>query len=1047
MANPRFRASPATPAAGRSPGSRVLETSAPANGGSFSKEEAIWRRLREAGFDEETVNRRDKIALVKYITKLESELYDYQHSMGLLILEKKELMSKYEQVKVSADLAEDVYKRNQAGHASALAEARKEEESLERALAIEKALHEMRAESAETKLAYETKLVEAREMMETAQKKLEEAESKLHSAESLHAEASRSHNTALRNLQDVEAREDDLRRRLMSFQSECDAKEKELSLQRQSLYDSQRILNQEQEKLLEGQALLNQREDYIYRRSKELSRFEKELNETKGKYEEDCRTLKEKNFNLDLDMAALATREEAVIERESQLDRRERELLVLQEKISGKEYNEIQRLAAEHEDTLQRKKREFEAELEEKRKLFEDEMGVRSTAYEERMSELIKRENLIKEKEDSIEAQLKAFSKNQEDLANRLKLLEEEEQNLHAMEKAAEMGMLNLQKEREEIKKMEVDLEKIKGSLEEQKDQILREQEKLELSIHERNELLVLETKLKEEIDSFRSKKMELDVEADKLKAEKEKFEIEWEMIDEKREELRKETERVAEESKGICVYLKNEHDSIKLEKDNLRNQFKMEAESLSREREEFMSRMEREHSDWVIKIQREREDFVKDINIQRKELENCIEKRREEVETYLREKEEAFEQERSKELQHISSQKEMIAKRLQHVASELKRLDNERMEIALDREQREREWSDIKTSVEVLNIQREKLQKQRELLHVDREEIYQKIQHLNKLEHLDIESENRALFDLHSQQQHLSKSRFPIKRCTSTSAGDLSIDMEQEQKFSAHGGSGSKLLPDKSSDESSPRLLATMSMVKKYARAIFGRSPEKLVGANSERNVKGRASTKSGGGSAGKENGSNLFKKLSLERNVEIIPEIEHKSGADKVITQLKEDGANGMSEENPSTVVNGQQKLRNRKKRHNDSLSTDHLEADLNQKQQKKAKQSGNDMLEENSSVRILNNGNSRISENPSPSSNLTPPCHGYQNAAQEQENGSAFLEGGQPANEIASLKEGDGGNHVTSEEVDSDDNSGDEVEEAKSSRLHKIWFFLTT
>jgi len=78
----------------------------------------------------------------------------------------------------------------------------------------------MRAESAETKLAYESKLAGAREMMEAAQKKFEEAESKLHSAESLHAEGSRCRNTALRNLQDVEAREDELRRRLISFQSE-----------------------------------------------------------------------------------------------------------------------------------------------------------------------------------------------------------------------------------------------------------------------------------------------------------------------------------------------------------------------------------------------------------------------------------------------------------------------------------------------------------------------------------------------------------------------------------------------------------------------------------------------------------------------------------------------------------------------------------------------------------------------------------------------------------------------------------------------------------
>lgn len=58
--------------------------------------------------------------------------------MGLLILEQKELTSKYEQAKASAEAAELKYKRNQAAHASALAEARKREETLKKSLGVEK---------------------------------------------------------------------------------------------------------------------------------------------------------------------------------------------------------------------------------------------------------------------------------------------------------------------------------------------------------------------------------------------------------------------------------------------------------------------------------------------------------------------------------------------------------------------------------------------------------------------------------------------------------------------------------------------------------------------------------------------------------------------------------------------------------------------------------------------------------------------------------------------------------------------------------------------
>ena len=78
----------------------------------------------------------------------------------------------------------------------------------------------MRAESAEAKVAAESKLAEARSVTEDAQKKLTEVQAKLCAAESLEAEASRYHRAAERKLREVEEREDDLRRRILSFKSE-----------------------------------------------------------------------------------------------------------------------------------------------------------------------------------------------------------------------------------------------------------------------------------------------------------------------------------------------------------------------------------------------------------------------------------------------------------------------------------------------------------------------------------------------------------------------------------------------------------------------------------------------------------------------------------------------------------------------------------------------------------------------------------------------------------------------------------------------------------
>lgn len=78
----------------------------------------------------------------------------------------------------------------------------------------------MRAESAETKVAAESRLSDARRMIEDAQKKFAEAEAKFHAAKSLETEASLFQRSAQRKLQEVDAREHDLSRRIVLFKNE-----------------------------------------------------------------------------------------------------------------------------------------------------------------------------------------------------------------------------------------------------------------------------------------------------------------------------------------------------------------------------------------------------------------------------------------------------------------------------------------------------------------------------------------------------------------------------------------------------------------------------------------------------------------------------------------------------------------------------------------------------------------------------------------------------------------------------------------------------------
>lgn len=729
MASPQSAISPKTP------GSMVLRTPL--------SDEAIWKRLREAGFDEESIKRRDKASLIAYIAKLEAEVYEHQHHMGLLLLEKKEWISKYESIKASVDSGELMHRRDQAARSSTLAEAKKQEENLKKALGIEKecvaniekALHEMRAECAETKVAAEIKLCEARSMEENTEKKFVEAEAKLHAAESLEAEANRYHRAAERKLHEVEAREDDLRRRIISFKSDCDAKEKEILLERQSVYERQKTLQESQERLLEAQALLNQREDYILSRSQELNRLEKEYESSKADIDKKLRALNEERSNLELTVASLSAKEEGVIKRECELNKREEDLLILQEKLLSKESDGIQQVMANHEAALKARKSELEVELETKQKQVEEHMVTKRRAWELREMDLSQREDVMSEKEQDLEVKSRALAEREKDLTERTSLLDEREKSLLAAEREAEETKALLQKEKAEINNSKLDLQKSMDLLEGRKKEVDEAEEKMGTMKSETSELLVLEMRLKEEIDTISAQKLELEVLADELKVEKAKFETEWESIDEKRVELQKEAERVAEERLAISKFLKDERDCLKFERDAMWDQYKRDVESLSRDREAFMIETEHERSEWFSKIQKERTDFLLDVEMQKRELENCVSKRREEIESNLLEREKVFEEEKKKELQHIASLRETVEKEMEQVNIEMQKLDSERREINLDRERRDKEWAELNNAIEELKVQRQKLEKQRELLHVDREEILAQIEQMKKLE------------------------------------------------------------------------------------------------------------------------------------------------------------------------------------------------------------------------------------------------------------------------------------------------------------------------
>ncbi|XP_027921695.1 protein CROWDED NUCLEI 4 isoform X1 [Vigna unguiculata] len=760
------------------PGSRVLK--------SPLTDEQIWKRLRDAGFDEESIKHKDKAALIAYIAKLEAEIYDHQHHMGLLILEKKDLASKYEQLKALAESSELMHKHDSAMNKSALTESRKREESLKKTVSVkdaciaslEKALHELRTESAETKVAAESKFAEASQLIDEAQKKITDAEAKVRAAESLQMEANRYHNAAERKLRDVEAREDNLRRQIMSFKADCDEKDKEMILERQSLSERQKALQQEQERLLQSQSLLNQREEHFLSRSQELNRLQKELEDAKAEAEKEHEALHDAKTTLKLKETTLMHREEELTKWKTELSKKEQELLEFQAELSNRESDETQKVIAGQEAALRTKEYNLEVELQMKRKLVEYDIETKRRAWELKEVDLKHYKDEILERQNDLEVLSRSLSEKEKDLKDLSSALEEKDQRLSAAEKEFELNKVLLQKEKDNIEQAKQDLQNSLASLENKIRQVDIDKERLEAVKSETGELSILEVKLKEEIDLVRSQKLELLAEADKLKAEKAKFEVEWELLDEKKEALQKEAEFIAKEREAVSSFIKNERDQLREEKENLRNQYTQDLGFLASERENFMNKMAHEHAELFGKMQQERADFLRDIEVQKQELNNLIEKRREEVESYLKEREKTFEEEKNTELHYINARKEKLAKELEQVSLEMKRLQTERAEINLDRERRNREWAELTKCIEELEVQRDKLQKQRELLHADRVEIFAQTEELKKLEDLKAVSDDIAITemlksDMESSQKKISSRKNSKRQTPLTHGGD----------------------------------------------------------------------------------------------------------------------------------------------------------------------------------------------------------------------------------------------------------------------------------
>lgn len=683
-----------------------------------------WKRFREAGLlDEAVMQRKDREALLLKLSKLENELYDYQYNMGLLLIEKKEWTSKYEELTQALAETQEILKREQSAHLIAFSEVEKREENLRRALRtekkcvidLEKTLRELQGERHQLKLTSETKLANADALVVGIGEKSLEVEEKLHAAEAKLAEVNRKSSELEMRLQEVEARESILQRERLSLVAEQEAHKAIFYKQREDLREWERKLQEGEERLCNNRKILNEREEKANEIEATIKRKERSLEEAQKKIDLLNTTLKKKEDDINERLADVVLKEKKADSLRGSLEMKEKELLVLEEKLDSRERVEIQMLLDKQRAILDTKMQEFELELEEKRKSLNEEYSSKLDEVEQREAKINhEKEKLIKQGQvlDKREGRLREKEK---DIETKMKSCKEIEKDVKANEKRLEAEKQQILADQESLQNLRDEIEKARDENAQQKLQIQEESEKLRITKKERSEHLRLQSQLKQEIENYRLQKEMLLKEGEDLKQEREKFEKEWEVLDEKRTETSKELKQIVEEKEKLEKLQHSEEERLKKEKHAMQDHIKRELGALQQEKESFASLMKHEQLALSEKARNEQSQMLQEFELQRRDLETDLQKRREEMERCLQDRERAFGEEKERENNNIKHLNEVAERQWQEVKSERLRLQKEKEEFKLNQKQLEVNQLEMNKDIVELNSLNSKLKKQRE--------------------------------------------------------------------------------------------------------------------------------------------------------------------------------------------------------------------------------------------------------------------------------------------------------------------------------------------
>ncbi|KAD5961031.1 hypothetical protein R6Q59_014020 [Mikania micrantha] len=672
----------------------------------------------------------DQDAVIDKINNLEKELYEYQYNMGLLLIEKKELISKNEQFEQALGETKELLQREQTAHLIAMSEIEKREEKLRKALGVEKqcvhelekAVREMRSEYAEIKFSADSKLEEAHALSTSIEERSLEVEAKIRSAEAKLAEVSRKSSEIQRKATEIEAKESSLMRERMSFNNERDAYDRSLSHQREDLRDWERKLQEGEEKLAEIRRLINQREELANDNDKIFKQKQLDLEEAQKKIEMGNSALKTKEDEIRTRMENLVLKEKEAAVMRKNFEMKQKEIQELQEKLNVREKVEIQKLLDEHKAVLDAKTRDFELEMEEKRKSLDNDFKIRVIDVEKKEVKVNHLEEKIAKQEQALEKKLEKIKEKEKDLDLKSRALKEKEKSLKTEEKNLEKERKDLSSEMKNLLSLKAELEKLSIEIEEQRLKVNEERERLHVTEEERAEFVRLQVELKQEIDKTRQERELVLMERENLKHEKEKFEEEWEELDEKRAEIKKELESVALQTEKMEKLNRLEEERLKNMRSETQSYVERELESLKLAKESFAAYMDHEKLVLSEKYDNKESQMLHDFEVSKQKLDTDLRNREMEMENRIREQEKSFEEERERELANVKYLRDVASREMEEVKLERAHLEKEKHDVFANQKHLESQQLEMKKDIDDLVGLSMKLKEQREQFLNERE-------------------------------------------------------------------------------------------------------------------------------------------------------------------------------------------------------------------------------------------------------------------------------------------------------------------------------------